>query len=151
MDSAQILGKYSDPMPGHETPYYYEEMKISFASNFINLSFDHMTGLSALGRKFKDTGVCPIFNSERNKIEIIDGFSDSQGHKIGSTEVMNYYSSYKIGENTFQNVMAVQVKDFGTNKTINLFLVKNVGTVEFQIINNSDTLYWTLNNWFINK
>ena len=72
---------------------------------------------------------------------------DSNGNKIGSTEVLNRFSSLKIVNNTFQNVMVVQVKELVKNKTINFYLVKNIGTAEFQIIENNDTTFWTLNKW----
>jgi len=149
VDSAYIIKNYQNQMTSHDSPYYYEYLKVIFAPNFINLSFDHMTGLSVLGRKFGDSVVLPLFNLNRNYIGMADGIMDSNGNKIGSTEVLSRFSSLKIGNNTFQNVMVVQVKELDNNKTINFYLVKNIGTAEFQIIENNDTTFWTLNKWQI--
>ena len=47
--------------------------------------------------------------------------------------------------------MIVQVKDLIKIRTVNFYLVKEIGTVKFQIIENNDTLSWIVENWHINK
>ena len=151
VDSGYVIRKFHKQMTSHDSPYYYEYLKVLFAPNFINLSFDHMTGSSALSRKFEDCFGFPVFDLNRNFIGVVDGFCDSNGKEIGTLEVLNRFSSITIGNNNFNDVMLVQVIYLPKNRTMNFFLSKNIGTVEFQIIENNDTLWWTLNSWQIIK
>jgi len=153
VDSAYISEKYI-PGEGHGAdPFYSEEMKIVFQKNFLNLLYDDAGGYGqVVSRCFSDTSWYPIFDNTRNYIGVVDGFYYSNiGQQAGTTEILNYYDSYLIEDNIFQNVMIVQVKDFIKDRTINFYLARKIGTIQFQFIQKNDTANWVLKNWFIVK
>jgi hypothetical protein len=153
VDSAYISEKYIPGEGNGADPFYIEEMKIIFQKNFLNLLYDDAGGYGqVVARYFSDTSWYPIFDNTRHYIGVIDGFYYSNiGQWAGTTEVLKYYDSYTIEDNIFQNVMIVQVKDFIKEQTINFYLARNIGTIQFQFIQHNDTSNWVLKNWFIVK
>jgi hypothetical protein len=153
VDSAYVITKYYPRASNGAKPFYFDYMKVSYIHNIFDISFDAVGGHGGvLSRNYTDTDTSwyPLFDIERNSIGLVDGFFDSHyGHNVGTREVLNYYNSIQIGNYLFQNVMVVQIIDYRKNNTTNFYLAKGLGTVEFQIIQNNDTVSWLLNKWQI--
>lgn len=152
VDSAYVIVKYYPWASMGAKPFYYDYMKVSYKENYFNISYDKASGGGGvLVRNYTDTSYYPIFGIKNNVIGEVVGFTNSAGHRIGTTEVLNYYKSYQIGNYLFQNVMIVQIIDYIKNNTTNFYLAKSIGTVKVQIIQNKDTISWILNKWHLNK
>lgn len=152
VDSASIAIRYYPYGSGHANPFYYDYLKVTFKPNFMNITYDDVGGGGGaiLCRNFNDSIVYPIFNPERNiKGEILNFYNFS--HLVCTTEVLDYLNLLQIENNHFYNVMIVQVKDLIKIRTVNFYLVKEIGTIKFQIIENNDTLSWIVENWHVNK
>jgi len=79
VDSASIVKRYYPYGSGHAKPFYYDYLKVTFNSNFLNITYDDVAGGGVLCRNFNDSIVYPIFDSGRNiKGEIVNFYGSSQ-------------------------------------------------------------------------
>jgi hypothetical protein len=133
------------------TPPYDEEeyMKITYDPNPLNITYDHLTATSALGRNFTDNAQYPIYDLYNSEVGRELLMYDGYGNVVGTSKLESLNAGYTIGENTFDSVMVVLVDDFVKTKLIRYYLAKGIGTAKIETIESGNTTTWVVDQWVV--